>query len=173
MKYYVSVFLLLFSTHGFSSGEDYREWDVGNVMSRGVAISYANTTNESGSTLGVLCLSSSKACIPYLINGLTCTSEHHYSGLVAVNGQIKSVKMECFHIEDQNVLLLPEKHIRLMLKSQDYSVAFGTAEGKFRAVYFGLEGFEKAMEAARNAVDYSRLKMPKNSDQKVFKDENL
>ena len=173
MKYYVNVLLFLFSINGFSANEAFQEWEVGNVMSRGVAISYANTTNESGSTLGVLCLSSSKACIPYLINGLTCASEQHYSGLVAVDGQIKSVKMECFHIEDQNVLLLPEKHIGLMLRSDTYSVAFGTAEGKFRAVYFGLEGIEKAIESARNAMNDTRLQIPREPEKKSFRDENL
>lgn len=174
MKYFVNAVLFILSANLYAANEEYNGWEVGSVMSRGVLISYANTTNDSGSTLGVLCLSTSKACIPYLINGLTCTQEHNnYHALVSVDNRIKPVRMECFHINDQQLLLLPEKHVELMLKNDTYAVSFGTAGGKFRATYFGLEGMGKAVSAAREVLTGSRYKMKKQSDKNRYQDENL
>jgi len=160
VRYIISCILFI-SGNSVSEEQLFGSWKVNSLVYEGVTISFANTTNGSGSTLGVMCFSDSKECSPYLINGLTCDNDGKYPALVAVDNGLTSVNMECIHIEDRHLYSLPEEHLEYLISMNRYSVAFGVSDGKFKAAYFTLNGSAKAVIAARGIIDSAAEKNTK------------
>jgi len=164
MKLLSLLILLVSFTANAADGEQYfGDWKVGSWKTEGGVVAYANTTNESQSTLGMLCLSSVGECFPYIVNGLTCQTDGVYPALVSIDDGLTAVDMECVHIEDRHLFALPETHLEYMVASNSYGVAFGTSGGKFKAAYFSLSGSAKAIIAANQIMEAAQSKSKNNT----------
>ncbi len=154
LRYFIII--LSFNVYAGDQEKTFGDWKIGSFRSDRAVVSYANTTNESGSTLGVLCLSNSDSCTPYIVNGLTCEKDGVYPALVAIDNGVEAIEMGCVHIKDRHLYTLPANHLEFMVTMNRYSVAFGTAGGKFKAAYFSLNGSAKAVIAAKQIIDAAK-----------------
>lgn len=153
---YFFLYLFCFLTshaHADDSEQIFGDWKVGTFSYNSALFSYANTTNDSGSTLGVLCVNSKDSCVPYIVNQLSCEKEGKYPALISVDGGIASISMSCLIVENRYLFMLPEAHLEYIVTSNTYGVAFGTDSGKFKAAYFSLNGSAKAVIAAKVKID--------------------
>lgn len=161
------VILITFLASSVNAEEQkqvFGDWVVGGYIDAQQGFSYAKTTNESGSTLGILCLSATDSCVPYIINGLTCEEGAKYPALVAIDDGVTTVKMGCVHIQDRHMFTLPVEHAEYMVTKNKYSVAYGTDGGKFRAAYFSLNGSAKAAIAAKQLIDKEKTTHESDAD---------
>lgn len=169
----IFLIICMLSSNAFSEEQTFGSWRVDSLEYNGVIISFANTTNESGSTLGVMCTSDSSVCAPYLLNGLTCEEDGSYPALVGVDDGIASIKMSCVHIADNHMFVLPDEHLEYLISMNRYSVAFGVSGGRFKAAYFTLNGSAKAVIAARSLVNVERSNKGNKKKVNIYQDNYL
>ncbi|MEJ1380071.1 MAG: hypothetical protein RPV21_03175 [Candidatus Sedimenticola sp. (ex Thyasira tokunagai)] len=153
--------------------QTYGDWEVGSFIYNKTPFSFANTTNDSNSTLGVICMESSDTCMPYVVNRLSCENDGKYPALVSIDGGIASIEMSCLIIEDRYLFLLPDSQLDYILTSNSFGIAFGTNIGKFKAAYFSLAGSAKAVIAAKltiDAIPSSKSKSSSDKESSNFKD---
>lgn len=160
------IIILSFNVYADEKEQIYGDWRAGIISSDSIVFAYANTTNESESTLGILCLNDSVTCVPYLLNGLRCEEGGEYPILVAIDDGVVSVDAGCLHIEDRHLFTLPDDHIEYMATMNRYSVAYGTETGKFIAAYFSLNGSAKAQIVAKKLIDSASKSSDENKNLK-------
>lgn len=172
MKILVAMFILLTSTV-YADKQTYGSWDVDARDFKGGTLSFANTSNDSGSIFGVMCFSTSGECQPILINGLSCDEDVSYPALVGVDDGITSVDMGCVHIEDRYIFTLPVDQLEYVVTMNRYSIAFGVQGGRFKAAYFSLSGSAKAVIAAKVLIGNKKKSNKEKVESNEFGDELL
>lgn len=129
------------------------DWEVDLIYISKVPFSIAVTTNDSDSSLGVICMGKNDGCIPFINNQLSCEEQAKYPALVYVDSGLVSINMECLQLGDLDLFVLPDEHLEYIITNNKYSVAFGVKGGKFRAVYFSLNGSAKALIEAKRLIN--------------------
>lgn len=138
--------------HTEETSQVFGEWKANASVLNKSPIAYANTTNDSGSTLGVICIKDATSCSPYLVNNLSCEEKAKYPALVYIDEGLLSVELECIHIGKRYLYLLPTNHLEAIITDNKYAVAYGIKGGKFKAAYFNLNGSAKALLAAKKLL---------------------
>lgn len=169
----LSLILSVNTIKAENQNKKFNDWEAGSIVFGEVPITFANTTNDSESTLGVICVEKLDNCLPYLINKLSCVKEGRYPALVYVDDGLEAVSMECLQIEDRYLFILPKNHLQYIITKNKYAVAFGV-DGKFKAAYFSLSGSAKALISAKSMLgSMSKPTDKRTSEKPKYKDTML
>lgn len=153
MKRFLIIALLLACSTSFAEeyNKTFGDWGVSVHYEGGVAIAIANTQNDSGSVLGVLCFN--EGCTPYTNFNLSCSEDRVYPALVSTDSGFTPITMNCTQLGGHYLFSLPEDQIEYLLSDNQYGIAFGLANGKFKAAYFSLNGSTKAIIEVKRLLE--------------------
>lgn len=146
------------------NGGKYGDWTVTKVQ----GASNASTKNDSGSSIGWLCIGNNETCGPYISVAVDCTENATYP--IMINSSVGA-----FHSTTSCILLAGGKYhlvneidifSQAVESGGEIGIAFPLQDGKFKVSRFSTVGAIAAIKDAR-----SLPKMEKNAV--LRKDQNL
>lgn len=111
------------------------------------------TSNDSGSSIGVLCGGNTEACIAYLRSNTVCAEGAKQVALVNLQSGAFPIEMICAKIEidsqSEFVSFLGDYGTMrgAMLRNNDIGIALPMQDGQFKVLRFSLRGASQAIEA--------------------------
>jgi len=144
-----------------------KDWVYQNA-GNGTAIAYTN--NDSGSTLGVICIAAQN-CSVYLKTATACEDGAKYPVLVNADSGAVSASLTCENIasasEKKNFVFVFDDFSTILstiMKDQSIGVALPLASGQFRVTRFSLTGSNETLAAVNRTIKPA-VKAVSNTDQ--------
>lgn len=155
----ISIGFLVFAVLGIAHGEmrTHGAW----ISDTAFDYSEAYTTNDSGSSLGMICFSESQTCLYYLRSDITCDDGSITIGLINTDYGSYSIELQCTEVdfggytEFVNIFTDYDLIETIVLENYNFAMALPMESGLFKVIRFDLTGSNEAIDEAINSITYS------------------
>ena len=161
-KLLVLVIYFLLNVFAYAQEQSFSDWIVrGNAESEFII---ASTANEDGTAAGIIC-SDSETCYPFVNVTTACEEDGTYPFLFSFDDGIVADNLSCLISGDVYLFIFKTDQIERMITSSKMGVAYGMADGNFKAAYFSLSGSTKAYLELQKRLDTFDKVAPKRGSQ--------